>query len=426
MPETDGFPPDVQAQIDKIGGAEIVVGLSTYNDVETVGRAIGALREGLRRYCSPCRAVFVQFDGGSEDGTRERALEAADGQELVQLTHPIHSLDNLHDPLGGVPGRTNAVRMFFLLAEKLGASACAVVGSGLGGISPGWVEVLLLPLLKGRFDAVTPCYVRHKFEGTMLNGIVYPFTRALYGKRIRQPLAADFAVSSRVIVQSLEPDVWANEVARWGVEVGIGSQVLWRGYNVGQAVLGTRPRASRETTADLSGILAHVLGGFFTGMARHVTSWQKVRGSRPVPLFGGPFQVSAEAEQVNVKPMIEAFRLGSQDLREIWGAVLPPATLLELSRMARCPDESFRFPDELWARTLYDFALGHRLRVIGRDHLLRALTPLYTGWTASFIQEIRDACAAEVEDRIETLCLAFEAQKPYLISRWRWPDRFNP
>jgi hypothetical protein len=31
-----------------------------------------------------------------------------------------------------------------------------------------------------------------------------------------------------------------------------------------------------------------------------------------------------------------------------------------------------------------------------------------------------------VEQRIEALCLAYEAEKGYLISRWRWPDRFNP
>jgi hypothetical protein len=27
---------------------------------------------------------------------------------------------------------------------------------------------------------------------------------------------------------------------------------------------------------------------------------------------------------------------------------------------------------------------------------------------------------------IEALAAAFEADKPYLVARWRWPDRFNP
>jgi hypothetical protein len=39
---------------------------------------------------------------------------------------------------------------------------------------------------------------------------------------------------------------------------------------------------------------------------------------------------------------------------------------------------------------------------------------------------MRDAGCAEVEARLERLAAAYEGMKPYLISRWRWPDRFNP
>jgi glucosylglycerate synthase len=30
------------------------------------------------------------------------------------------------------------------------------------------------------------------------------------------------------------------------------------------------------------------------------------------------------------------------------------------------------------------------------------------------------------EERLERLSVAYEAGKTYLVSRWRWPDRFNP
>jgi hypothetical protein len=39
---------------------------------------------------------------------------------------------------------------------------------------------------------------------------------------------------------------------------------------------------------------------------------------------------------------------------------------------------------------------------------------------------MQSADAAQVEARIEELCLRYETEKPYLMSRWRWPDRFNP
>jgi hypothetical protein len=39
---------------------------------------------------------------------------------------------------------------------------------------------------------------------------------------------------------------------------------------------------------------------------------------------------------------------------------------------------------------------------------------------------MQNAGAAEMEQRLEYLSMQFESQKKYLISRWRWPDRFNP
>jgi len=118
--------------------------------------------------------------------------------------------------------------------------------------------------------------------------------------------------------------------------------------------------------------------------------------------------------------------MSCQDLVELWGAVLPPATLLSLRRAARQPGASFRLDDGLWARVVYDFALGHRQRVMDRGQLLRSLTPVYLGWLAGFVGEGAGQGPDGVEARVERLCLAFEAEKPYLISRWRWPDRFNP
>jgi hypothetical protein len=99
---------------------------------------------------------------------------------------------------------------------------------------------------------------------------------------------------------------------------------------------------------------------------------------------------------------------------------------LEIKKAARQPSSTFSLSDEIWARVVYDFAIGHRLGTISRDHLLRALTPLYMGWAASFILSVKDTSSVQVEERIERLALMFEQQKPYLISRWRWPDRFTP
>jgi len=111
---------------------------------------------------------------------------------------------------------------------------------------------------------------------------------------------------------------------------------------------------------------------------------------------------------------------------EVWGVLLPPSTLVELRKLARQDAGSFRMPDDMWARIVFDFALAHRLRTISRDQMLRAMTPIYLGWVASYALQQEDSSPAAVEQRLERLCLAYENTKAYFVSRWRWPDRFNP
>jgi hypothetical protein len=128
---------------------------------------------------------------------------------------------------------------------------------------------------------------------------------------------------------------------------------------------------------------------------------------------------------VDVERLLESLRLGYRELRDIWTWVLPARTIVELRKIANGTPTQFRFDDELWARIVYDFALGYRLRVLPRDHLLRSLAPLYSGWLASFVLQVRDLGTEAADQRVEDLAAAFEAQKPYLISRWRWPERLR-
>jgi len=161
-------------------------------------------------------------------------------------------------------------------------------------------------------------------------------------------------------------------------------------------------------------------------MERNAACWQRARGSVSVPARGEHLSLSQETGTLDMNRMVETFQLGVRDLNEIWGLVLPPATLIELRKLSRLRPEQVYMPDALWARIVYDFALAHRLRTINRDHLLRSMTPLYLAWVVSYAREFETAGAATVEQRIERLALAYEAEKPYLVSRWRWPDRFSP
>jgi hypothetical protein len=84
-----------------------------------------------------------------------------------------------------------------------------------------------------------------------------------------------------------------------------------------------------------------------------------------------------------------------------------------------CALQAFRISDDLWARLIYDAAVSSRQRILPQEHLLKAMTPLYLGRTASFVLETQGLTSVEAEERIEALCVQFEKYKPYLLEQWQ-------
>jgi hypothetical protein len=405
--------------------ADILIAIPTFNNEATIASVLKATRAALVQFPGQ-KALIAQFDGGSSDSTIERARTSLENEPaFLQISYPIHALHRFEASHHPVPEKTSACRTIFELADRIDAKACCIVGAESAGLTPDWIASLLQPVLDAGFDLVGPLYQRHKYDGLLVNGILYPLVRSLFGKRMRQPVGSDFGYSRALIRRCLDQEAWNAESARRDVDLWVSIQALQAGMNVCQAYLGPR-RPARAATADVSSVLANLTGVACSEMERTAEQWQRIRGSSPIPSFGLRFDQEAEKSAVDVKPMLETFRIGYQNLHDIWGMVLPPAALLELKRMSRQSQDEFQYNDDFWARTVYDFALAHRLRKIGRDHLLGALTPIYMGWVASFILTVREMNFTQMEEEIEKLCMTFESQKPYLISRWRWPDRFMP
>ena len=116
--------------------------------------------------------------------------------------------------------------------------------------------------------------------------------------------------------------------------------------------------------------------------------------------------------------MLQMFRVGVSELTSILQSILAATTLEEIQQMAQLSDREFRFPDELWVKTVYEFASSYHRAVINRDHLLQALVPLYRGRIGSFVLENYRADAEQIEKRLEALGLQYQSQKPHLIDSW--------
>jgi glucosylglycerate synthase len=309
------------------------------------------------------------------------------------------------------------------MARELGVSACAVIGFDLAALETNFLAPMLAPVLAKRCELAMPLYAMGKFDGLLNSSIMYPLTRALYGKRVRFPLAPDFCLSGKMIPElevALQRTTAQGQLLFWPA-----TEAALRDCPICQVHVETR-HVPPSDGVDLSTVLAQTVGPLFAEMAANAPLWQRVRSSQPVESSGVVVSPPADGVQADTSPMLETFQLGFRNLQEVWSLVLPPVTLLELKRLARVSVDRFHLPDELWVRIIYDFALAYRLRTLSRTHLLGALTPLYLGWVASYALEVGAASPADAEQRLEKLARAYEDGKPYLLSRWRWPDRFNP
>ena len=410
---------EVKQQVAAIAQADIVVGIPSYNNARTIGHVVQAVQAGLAKYFPSHRCVLVNSDGGSKDGTLEIVQQTGvDNLATILVKHPQFPVHKIITGYHGIPGKGSAFRTIFALAARLGAKACGVVDSDLRSITPEWIELLLDPVLDNEFEFVAPLYQRHKFDGTITNSIIYPLTRALYGQRIRQPIGGDFGFSGRLAEHYLGKDVWDTDVARFGIDIWMTTTAIGDGFKVCQSYLGAKLHDAKDPSADLTAMFTQVVGSVFGLMEAHEKAWAPINGSRDVPTFGFHYQVGLEPVRVNVDRMLENFRLGCRELTAVWEKILAPAHLTALVNLAAMPKEQFHFSDELWVQAVYDFVLAYHQRRLPYEHLLRSLIPLYLGRTASFVLEMMESSAEEVEARVENLCLVYEKFKPELQQRW--------
>jgi hypothetical protein len=255
--------------------------------------------------------------------------------------------------------------------------------------------------------------------------LLYPLTQALFGATVHLPLPLDAAISPRmatrlVSVANRLPNDPQSASLVWPV-----AEACLAGFSVREVEAGERTLPQPSDT-DLNSLLAQVVGSLFADIEAKASFWQRARVALPVKPSAQVTRPASEANDIeDLDEMVEGFRNAYANLQEIWSLVLPPQSLLGLKKVSREPAETFAMPADLWARTVYDFVLAYHLRTINRGHLLGALTPLYLAWVASHLRQSAGDAAQSALHAEETAA-AFVAEKPYVVARWRWPDRFNP
>jgi hypothetical protein len=401
--------PEDIAIVEALGPADALVAVAALNQARTARGVVEAAAAGLARGL-PGRKTGVLFvDGGSQDGTLEAVGRRPRGDAA-----PVGSLR-----LGGRPGRGRALLAGLASARHLGVRAVGVVDAGLASFAPGWIEPLLGPVLHAEADYVSPVYVRALTEGTLTTNLLAPFVRALFGQRLQEILGGCAGVSAALLESLPAAEEWGDEPSGPGAEMRLLGVALAARHPIVEVQLGRKQVDPGVAPADVGHTVVDAVGPLFRLMERHAADWQDVRGSVPVPRRGQAEPEPPAGGDVRLDRMVRAFHLGLKDLLPVWEQILVDETLDLLYPLGLLAADEFRFPPPLWARVIVDFAVAHHERRLPRDHLVRALTPLYLGRVAAFVLETPGGSPSRGAEALERVCLAFEAEKAALSGRWR-------
>ena len=418
MAEESFLTDDFIRQLMNVGEVDLLVGLPTHNNANIVGPVVQAIQAGILKYFPRERTVILNVDGGSRDATAD-VIMASSINDLRRgyNTHALRTLPSISTRYGSSPSSETSLHTILSAAELLRATACAVISPESVNIEPEWIARLLHPIYRENFDFVTPTYRRHKYEGILVSNVVYPMIRSLYGQKIREPYAADFAFSGRFGTQFLTQHVWNDESGQFGTELEMVLSAIAGSHRICQSFLGTKSRVERHPD-DLVAAMRQTVGVLFSAMESNVAGWSSTDGLKPILTEGPEYEITLDPVRVNRKRLKQMFASGVSQLEPVLKSILSPTTLAALQQIAELPEEAFRYPSELWATTIYEFAASYHKSVMARDHIIQALAPLYRGRAVTFLVENRNASAEEVENSIEALCGEFERLRPYLHNVW--------
>lgn len=403
---------------DRVTSAEIVVGIPSYNEADSIAGPVEVATQGLQEYFPHQSAVIVNVDNHSPDGTKEAFFNAPSKIPKIYVS-----------TAEGVTGKGRNVHNLLEVAVELRAGVILTLDADLKSVTPAWIRHLAEPLFDG-YDYVVPIYTRHKYDGTITKNIAYPMSRTLYGLRVRQPIGGDFGISNKLARCLLVEKTWTEDVSQFGIDIWMTTVAICRRFNVCQTFMGS-PKIHRpkDPASELGPMFSQVVGTIFQLMIDFEFLWKDSSGgkfqrredrSKPGVIYGFGSGQSHDPPEVTVSRDLlhESFLAGSKKYGEVWKNVLSEPTWEVVKEVEKLNCREFYYPSTAWSHILFEFAVAYRSQVYDPHALMSALVPFYHSRTLSFINKAENMDMEGAERYLEDINRVFEQEKDYLIERW--------
>jgi len=384
----------------KVSQAELVVGIPSYNEAETIEFVTKRIIEGLEKYFSGKRSVIINADGSSDDGTRDIFLRVKSRIPKICLVNPKSK-----------KGKGYNFYNLFLMMNKLGAKVGITLDADLKSIKPDWIKNLSQPILKG-YDYVFPYYIRKRDDATITNHLVYPLVYGLLGLDVRQAIGGDFAFSRKLVDLWLEQK-WPEGAKEYGVDIFMSLTAYFSKAKLVQVNLGAKIHS--PSTPGLEPMFIQVGSTLFRIINLHRSKLNKIKKVKKVSVLGGKKLPVLKGGQPNYKIFRKIFLEKFPSNKEIFKTHLSPELYQELERNFQTKDSAIE--TDLWTKAVYDLLYAFNNSNFNLS-IIEAMKCLYFGRVASFLKKTIHLSPLELEKEIKKQAEYFFRKRDYFLKKY--------
>jgi hypothetical protein len=390
---------------------DIMVGVLCKDVETTILNVLNVINEGLYRYFPDYKMAIVVCVGKSSDKTNE----------VIDLFQPYNTIEKIvtNDIIDS--GKGAGVMTIFELAHASEAKSVVLIDGDLLSVKPGWIQTIANPIVYGRADLTVPYYIRDKNDAVITNNLVYPFTRALYGIDVRQPIAGEYALSKNLYELLRNHSLFPPD---FGVDIFILTVAAAEGLYVKEGLFSLKIHESTtrylEPEKFLIPMFRKVTGCMFELAKYYEDYWRSKPKLWKRKYYRECFSQKPIPVRINISKMKDSFETEFNSLRYPMERFLPKSIISYLERIV---NNNENFDSELWAEIVFNYAASwkHINSDSDRDILLNTLKTLWIGRYVSYANEVKDMDMNEAENVIQKQAEVFEGKFEYLRSIYEDP-----
>jgi glycosyltransferase involved in cell wall biosynthesis len=203
----------------------IAVLIPSLNEADTISGVVRAVDEGLCRYFPNHKAIIVNIDGTSNDGTKTVFKHTKTRTEKLPI-------DNSKNKIQG-KGANIFCGLCYAIDNNI--DVFSLLDADVQSIDPSWINKLLKPIVNDRIDLVCPIYTRNRYEGNTTNHFSAPLLKICLKVNIAQPIAGDFGLSRNLVKKAI-----ASFSRESDYQYGIDTLISWTAVGLGMSVCQTK------------------------------------------------------------------------------------------------------------------------------------------------------------------------------------------